>query len=142
MLAEAHLEPSLPQTAKPDKQQQTAVERSKQAALLSCQVSEGGLFWGGQDSNMVPSCDLPLPPDWKPTYSTWNELELQANFVSDPMDQCAPHMPAPTIKRLKEELRRRKLLRLPTSSLKKKLGTMQSWILGQQVVSSSQMEGS
>ena len=80
------------------------------------------MFWGGQDSNMVPSCDLPLPPDWKPALSTWSELEPQANFVSDPMDQHEPHIPAPTIERLKEELRMRKLLRLPTSSLKKIFG--------------------
>ena len=122
MSAEAHLEPSLPQTAKPNEQQQTAVERSEQAALLSYQVSEGGLFWGGQDSNMVPSCDLPLPPNWKPALSTWNELEPQANVVSDPMDQCVPNIPVPIIEKLKEELKMRKLLRLPTSSLKKIFG--------------------
>ena len=46
MSTKDHLEPSPPQTAKPNEQQQTAVERSEQAALLSCQVSEGGLFWG------------------------------------------------------------------------------------------------
>ena len=47
MSTEDHLEPSPSQSAKPNEQQQTAVERSEQAALLSCQVSEGGLFWGG-----------------------------------------------------------------------------------------------
>ena len=98
------------------------MERSEQATLLSCQVSEGGLFWGGQDSSVVPSCDLPLPTNWKPALSSWDELEPQANFVSDPIDQCVPHIPVPIIEKLKEELKMRKLLRLPTSSVKKIFG--------------------
>ena len=71
---------------------------------------------------MAPSCDLPLPPDWKPALSTWDDLEPQANFVSDPMDQCEPHIPAPTVERLREELRMRKLFRLPTKSLRNLFG--------------------
>ena len=122
MSTEDHLEPSPSQSAKPNEQQQAAVERSEQAALLSCQVSEGGLFWGGQDSSMAPSCDLPLPPNWKPTLSSWNDLEPQANFVSDPMDQSVPPIPVPMIEKLKEELKMRKLLRLPNSSVKKIFG--------------------
>ena len=38
------------------------------------------------------------------------------------MDQCAPYIPVPIIEKLKEELKRRKLLRLPTSSLKNIFG--------------------
>ena len=64
------LESSSPPTSKPNELQQTAVERSEQAALLSCQVSEGGMFWGGQDPSMVQSDNIPLPPNWKPTLAS------------------------------------------------------------------------
>ena len=45
--AKACVESNPTQTESPNRQHQTAVERSEQAALLSCQVSEGGLVWGG-----------------------------------------------------------------------------------------------
>ena len=87
------------QTESSNRQHQTAVERSKQAALLSCQVSEGGLSWGGQNSNMDPNCDLPGPPQWKPALPTWEDLEPQANFMDMSAQQDDIHnSPKPTIK--------------------------------------------
>ena len=62
---------------------------------------------GGQDSSMIPSCDIPLPPNWKPTLASWKDLEPQANFVSDTMNQSDPHIPTPIIEMLKEELKTR-----------------------------------
>ena len=56
-------------------QKQTVMERSKQAASLSSQSSEGGLFWERQTSNGGPSCDFPLPQGWKSVLPSWQEIE-------------------------------------------------------------------
>ena len=71
---------------------------------------------------MVQSDNIPLPPNWKPTLASWEDLEPQANFVSDPMKDPDPPSPQRIIEKLKEELQMRKLLRLPTSAVKKIFG--------------------
>ena len=117
--AKACVEPNPAQTEDPNRQQQTAVERSKQAALLSCQVSEGGLVWGGQNSNMDPTCDLPGPPLWKPALPTWEDLEPQANFTEMTMpEKDIQEPPKPTADWLKKRTKIEKNVEAPNKCSK------------------------
>ena len=99
-VAEDHARPNPPQPTSPNKQRQTAMERSKQAAPLSCQVSEGGMVWGGGGKSMGSNCSLSLPLTWgantlptsgPPMLPTWDELESMTTFTSEAVSQVDTH---------------------------------------------------
>ena len=104
--SEAHVESNQSQTASSNEQQQTVVKRSEQAALLFCQVSEGGLSLGEGDPNMEPSCDSQFPPrSWKSNLPSWNVLESSANFTNETVRQDNTYQPPSSEERMKKELR-------------------------------------
>ena len=111
--AEDHAKPSPSQPSPPNRQQQTAVERSEQAAPLFCQVSEGGMGWDGGGKSMGSSCNLPLPPSWDtnpvptsrtPILPTWDELEPVTSFTCEAVHQEDTQQPTTIKHRLKREL--------------------------------------
>ena len=129
--AEVHVRSNPSQPTPPNEQQQTAVERSEQAALLSCQVSDGGMVWGGRETNLESSCSLLTcvtrlgcsshATKWKPELPSWNELEPSANFTNKAVSQDDTYQPPAFKDKSRRKLQLRKLVRLPSSILRQKV---------------------
>ena len=77
---------------------------------------------------MESSYSLPLPPNWgtnhEPTKGTsrlptWDELEPLASFTSENVEHENTHQPTTCRSKLRKELHLKKLIRLPSKTLRR-----------------------